>query len=72
MRTVPNADFAPLEQLAEHRQGLWARQREYVVTRSALYRELWQGYDVPDGLEDLASLPQVAKGALRAACRAQA
>ncbi|MGA0066916.1 MAG: phenylacetate--CoA ligase family protein [Candidatus Nanopelagicales bacterium] len=70
MRSVPNADFAPLEQLAEHRQELWSRQREYVVTRSDLYRELCQGYDVPDGLEDLPSLPLVDKEVLRASQRA--
>ena len=47
-----------------------ARQREYVVTRSDLYRELCQGYDVPDGLEDLPSLPLVDKEVLRASQRA--
>ena len=69
MRTLPRADFAPLEQLAEHRQELWARQREYVADRSMLYRDFWQGYEVPGSLENLPSLPLVDKEALRASQR---
>ncbi len=65
MRLVPEADFAPLPELAEHRQRLWSRQREYVATHSSLYRSLWEGYVVPEALEDLARLPLVDKEVLR-------
>ena len=60
-----------MEQLAEHRQELWSRQREYVATRSALYREMWQEYDVPHGLDELPRLPLVDKEILRASQREQ-
>jgi phenylacetate-CoA ligase len=71
LRLVPRADFAPLEQLAAHRQRLWAQQREYVKERSALYRETWTGYDVPESLDDLAALPLVDKETLRSSQREQ-
>ena len=69
MRLVPRADFAPLEQLAAHRERLWTQQREYVKERSALYREIWTGHDVPESLDDLAGLPLVDKDMLRASQR---
>ena len=64
-RTIPDADFAPLGHLAEHREALWSRQREYVVERSELYRSLWRLQTVPERLEDLPDLPLVDKEALR-------
>lgn len=69
MRLLPRADFAPLGELAAHRQRLWAQQREYVKERSALYREIWTGYDVPESLDDLAASPLVDKETLRASQR---
>ena len=69
MRLLPRADFAPLEELAAHRQRLWSHQRDYVKERSALYRDVWTGYDVPESLDDLARLPLVDKETLRASQR---
>lgn len=69
MRLLPEADFAPLNEVAAHRQRLWGRQRAYVAEHSDLYREAWQGRAVPDRLEDIASLPLVDKEMLRASQR---
>ena len=69
MRLLPRADFAPLGELAAHRQRLWAQAREYVKECSAFYREIWTGYDVPESLDDLAALPLVDKETLRASQR---
>ena len=65
MRTVPDADFAPLEDLAAHRERLWSRQRSYVRDHSDLYREAWKGLPVPADLADLHALPLVDKETLR-------
>lgn len=70
MRLLPRADFAALDELAAHRQKLWSQQRSHVREHSALYREVWQGYDVPDSLDDIAHLPLVDKETLRASQRA--
>lgn len=70
MRLLPRADFAALDELAAHRQRLWSQQRSHVREHSALYREVWQGYDVPDSLDDIAHLPLVDKETLRASQRA--
>lgn len=70
MRLLPGAEFAPLDELAAHRQRLWSQQRAHVREHSALYREVWQGYDVPDTLDDIAHLPLVDKETLRASQRA--
>ena len=66
---MPEADFAPLEELAAHRQGLWERQRSYVAGQSALYGELWADVEVPERLDEIAQLPLVDKEALRASQR---
>ena len=70
MRLLPRADFAPLDELAAHRQRLWAHQRAFVREHSDLYREIWAGYDAPESLDDLAALPLVDKEILRASQRA--
>ena len=70
MRTVPDADFAPLEDLAAHRERLWSRQRSYVRDHSDLYREAWKGLPVPADLADLHALPLVDKETLRHSQRA--
>ena len=69
MRLLPRADFAPLDELAAHRQWLWERQRSYVAESSDLHRTLWRGIDVPERLDDLARLPLVDKDLLRASQR---
>jgi phenylacetate-CoA ligase len=71
VRLLPRADFAPLEELAAHRQRLWVHQRAYVMEHSDLYRDVWDGYDVPLSLDDLATLPLVDKEVLRASQREQ-
>lgn len=70
MRLLPGADFASLDELAAHRQRLWQRQLPYVAEHSDLYRDAWQGYAVPERLDEIASLPLVDKDMLRASQRA--
>ena len=41
MSLLLNADFAPLVDLAAHRQALWERQRGYILERSPLLRDVW-------------------------------
>lgn len=67
-----SADFAPLDDLARHRQSLWVRQRDYVRDHSSLYSRVWEGLNLPDHLEDLDALPLVDKEMLRASQREHA
>lgn len=69
MRLLPKADFAPLDEIVAHRQRLWSLQRDHVREHSALYREAWAGYAVPESLDDLPALPLVDKEVLRASQR---
>ncbi len=69
MRLLPEADFAPLDELAAHRQRLWSLQRAHVLEHSDLYHDVWAGYAVPESLDDLPALPLVDKEVLRASQR---
>ena len=69
MSLLLNADFAPLVDLAAHRQALWERQRGYILERSPLLRDVWGVQEVPSLLEDIESLPLVDKELLRASQR---
>ena len=69
MSLLLNADFAPLVDLAAHRQALWERQRGYILERSPLLRDVWGEQEVPTRLEDIESLPLVDKELLRASQR---
>ncbi len=69
MRLLPKADFAPLDELVAHRQRLWSLQRDHVREHSDLYRDVWDGYAVPESLDDLPDLPLVDKEVLRASQR---
>ncbi|MEX1209906.1 MAG: AMP-binding protein [Candidatus Nanopelagicales bacterium] len=69
MSLLLNADFAPLVDLAAHRQALWERQRGYILERSPLLRDVWGVQEVPSRLEDIESLPLVDKELLRASQR---
>jgi phenylacetate-CoA ligase len=64
---LDDADWRPLEELAEHRQRRWSEQSRYVAERSDLLRRLWGGGSPPDRLTDLGDLPLVDKATLRAA-----
>ena len=66
---IERADFAPLDVLAQHRQGLWDAQREYVRNNSHFYEHVWDGLDLLESLEDLANLPLVDKEMLRSSQR---
>ncbi len=67
---VERAEFAELDALAAHRQGLWERQRDYVAASSPLHRRAWGSAHPPRRLEDLAALPLIDKEMLRASQRA--
>ena len=69
MSLIDEADFAPLDVLAEHRSALWADQREYVRSHSTLLQRVWNGQEPPVRVEDLPSLPLVDKDLLRASQR---
>jgi phenylacetate-CoA ligase len=69
LRLLPKADFAPLDELVAHRQRLWSLQRDHVREHSDLYRDVWDGYAVPESLDDLPDLPLVDKEVLRASQR---
>lgn len=62
---INRAEYAPLEELARHRQHSWARQREYVHARSPFYQRLWGDRPPPVSLNALAELPLVDKQMLR-------
>lgn len=66
---LDGADFAPLDVLADHRERLWSRQRDYVSAASTFFGEHWAGHHVPEQLNDIASLPLVDKDMLRASQR---
>lgn len=70
MSLLPRADFAPLVDLAAHRQALWERQRHYVLERSPFVRDMWGEQEAPVHLEDIESLPLIDKEMLRASQRA--
>ncbi len=63
---IDRADFAPLADLAAHRQACWERQRDYVAARSPLHVRAWGGAAPPARLEDLGDLPCTDKEMLRA------
>lgn len=58
-------DFLALSDLNEIQQKRWAFQSRYVAETSPFYQRLWQGINIPDRLEDLASLPLNDKSMLR-------
>lgn len=62
---LPDADRAPLHQLAAHRQRRWIDQRDYVASASRLLARVWDGDTPPERLDDLAALPLVDKAMLR-------
>lgn len=66
MTLLADADFAPLDVLAVHRQGLWDRQRAYVARRSPFLVSVWDGHMPPVSLASLAELPLIDKDLLRA------
>lgn len=66
---IPDADFAPLPDLARHRARLWSTQRDYVRSQSSLLREVWGSVEPPETLEDLAVLPLIDKETLRSSQR---
>jgi len=59
-----------LEVLAAHRQELWSRQREYVLAKSSLLSEVWNGQSPPTQLSDIGYLPLIDKELLRQSQRA--
>ena len=67
---VERADFAPLAELAAHRQARWARQRDYVAAASPLHIRAWGGKAPPAMLEGLEDLPFTDKEMLRASQQA--
>ncbi len=62
---VDKADFAPLADLAAHRQASWERQRDYVAATSPLHTRVWGGQLPPARLEALTDLPFTDKEMLR-------
>jgi phenylacetate-CoA ligase len=67
---IERADFADLDALARHRQACWERQREYLLARSPMLRQVWAGAEPPRRLEGLADLPLADKEMLRESQRA--
>lgn len=67
---LSDADYAPSEVLASHRQDLWSRQREYVMAKSSVLSEVWNGQSPPTQLADISSLPLIDKELLRESQRA--
>ena len=63
---IDRADFAPLADLAAHRQRLWERQRDHVAARSPLHQRAWAGKAPPLRLDALADLPFTDKEMVRA------
>jgi len=65
--TVPGAERAPADELADHRAAAWAAQRAHVAENSVFYRTLWLDQAPPERLEDLPDLPLSDKSQLRVA-----
>jgi phenylacetate-CoA ligase len=66
---IERADFAPLADLAAHRQASWERQRDYVAAASPLHRRAWGAKAAPGSLAALGELPFTDKEMLRVSQR---
>ena len=55
----------PVQQSGPQQHQLWQHQRRYVFDNSAFYRELWDGAEPPQKLDELARLPLSSKQDLR-------
>ena len=60
-----DADFMPVDRLADLQRRRWADQSTYVAATSAFYGRLWKGRSPPRQIEELASLPLTDKAMLR-------
>lgn len=53
--------------LTEHQNARWQKQRRHVLEHSGFYQALWGGYEPPENLSGLATLPFSDKAQLRLA-----
>lgn len=60
-----DAEFASLDDLRDHQQRAWQRQRDYVIKHSGFYAALWHRSSVPEDLTELHNLPLSSKAQLR-------
>ncbi len=65
MTLLENGHHASVSEIKAHSEQSWKRQRQYVLSHSSFYQELWQGIEVPDSLADIAKLPFSDKSQLR-------
>ena len=63
-------EYLPITELAKLQQRRWQSQREYVRNHSEFFANFWGQTQIPERLEDLASLPLCNKAMLRESQRA--
>ena len=62
---MQGSEYLDAARLRPHQQQLWQQQRRYVFNNSDFYRDLWNGLEPPQRLDELARLPLSSKQELR-------
>jgi phenylacetate-CoA ligase len=62
---LQGSEYLDAARLRPHQQQLWQQQRRYVFNNSDFYRDLWNGLEPPQRLDELARLPLSSKQELR-------